>query len=41
MRVFVTGATGFPRVSEQTALALLSQKVCASVMRLPQVHDTQ
>lgn len=28
----------FPRVSEQTALSL--QGVCASVMRLPQVHDT-
>lgn len=30
----------FPRVSEQTALALLSQGVNASVVRLPQVHDT-
>jgi nucleoside-diphosphate-sugar epimerase len=30
----------FPRVSEQTALAQLSKGVCASVMRLPQVHDT-
>ncbi len=29
-----------PRVSEQTALALLSKGVCAAVMRLPQVHDT-
>ena len=31
----------FPRVSEQTALAQLSKGVCASVMRLPQVHDTR
>jgi nucleoside-diphosphate-sugar epimerase len=30
----------FPRVSEQTALALLSKGVRASVMRIPQVHDT-
>ncbi len=29
----------FPRVSEQTALALVSDGVSASVMRLPQVHD--
>jgi nucleoside-diphosphate-sugar epimerase len=29
-----------PRVSEQTALALVSQGVNAAVMRLPQVHDT-
>jgi nucleoside-diphosphate-sugar epimerase len=31
----------FPRVSEQTALAQLSKGVCASVMRLPQVHDAR
>ncbi len=30
----------FPRVSEQTALALIAKGVNASVMRLPQVHDT-
>ena len=29
-----------PRVSEQAALAMISQGVSASVMRLPQVHDT-
>lgn len=31
----------FPRVSEQTALAQVAKGVCASVMRLPQVHDTR
>jgi nucleoside-diphosphate-sugar epimerase len=30
----------FPRVSEQTALALLPKGVRASIMRLPQVHNT-
>jgi len=29
-----------PRVSEQSALAMISQGVSASVVRLPQVHDT-
>lgn len=30
----------FPRVSEQTALALLPKGVSSAIMRLPQVHDT-
>jgi nucleoside-diphosphate-sugar epimerase len=30
----------FPRVSEQTALALIPKGVSSAVMRLPQVHDT-
>lgn len=30
----------FPRVSEQTALALLPKSVSSAIMRLPQVHDT-
>jgi nucleoside-diphosphate-sugar epimerase len=34
------GRSAMPRVSEETALALVSQGVNAAVMRLPQVHDT-
>ena len=30
----------YPRVSEQTAMALLAKGVSSAVMRLPQVHDT-
>ncbi len=34
------GDSPMPRVSEETALALVSRGVNAAVMRLPQVHDT-
>jgi nucleoside-diphosphate-sugar epimerase len=33
-------SSAMPRVSEETALALVSRGVNAAVMRLPQVHDT-
>jgi nucleoside-diphosphate-sugar epimerase len=36
----ITPSASYPRVSEGTAVALLDQGVHASVMRLPQVHDT-
>ena len=34
-----SGAHGMPRVSEQTALALVDRGVLAMVVRMPQVHD--
>jgi nucleoside-diphosphate-sugar epimerase len=34
-----TGATSFPRVSEQTAVLVAGRRVPTAVMRLPQVHD--
>lgn len=33
------GAGGTPRVSEQTAIAMVARGVCASMVRMPQVHD--
>ena len=35
-----SGPSAFPRVSEQTALAMVSRGVRAAAVRLPQVHDT-
>lgn len=35
----LAGGHGIPRVSEQTAIALLARRVRTSVVRMPQIHD--